>query len=99
MSAIKIRLEQDIAAKVASLEAEKQENDAIRKSLVEAQERNDELFKKVRDSEYKAHQLQDTVQKLVFLLPIWLCTVFCTKYNTIIINHHVVLWETNVFTN
>ncbi|KAM0843588.1 hypothetical protein ACQ4PT_057616 [Festuca glaucescens] len=57
-------LEQDIAAKVASLEAEKQENDSIRKSLVEAQERNDELFKKVRDSEYKAHQLQDTVQKL-----------------------------------
>jgi myosin-5 len=62
----KNRLEQDIAAKVASLEAEKQENDSIRKSLVEAQERNDELFKKVRDSEYKAHQLQDTVQKLVF---------------------------------
>ncbi|CAM0954276.1 unnamed protein product [Alopecurus aequalis] len=57
-------LEQDIAAKVASLEAEKQENGAIRKSLVEAQERNDELFKKARDSEYKAHQLQDTVQKL-----------------------------------
>ncbi|XP_044981103.1 myosin-5-like isoform X2 [Hordeum vulgare subsp. vulgare] len=57
-------LEQDIAAKVASLGAEKQENDAIRKSLVEAQESNDELFKKVRDSEYKAHQLQDTVQKL-----------------------------------
>lgn len=52
--------------KVASLEAEKQENDAIRKSLVEAQERNDELFMKIRDSEYKAHQLQDTVQKLVF---------------------------------
>ncbi|EMS55825.1 Myosin-J heavy chain [Triticum urartu] len=57
-------LEQDIVAKVASLEAEKQENDAIRKSLVEAQERNDELFMKIRDSEYKAHQLQDTVQKL-----------------------------------
>ena len=60
------RLEQDIVAKDASLEAEKQENDAIRKSLVEAQERNDELFMKIRDSEYKAHQLQDTVQKLVF---------------------------------
>lgn len=60
------RLEQDIVAKVASLEAEKQENGAIRKSLVEAQERNDELFMKIRDSEYKAHQLQDTVQKLVF---------------------------------
>jgi hypothetical protein len=49
------------------LEAERQENDRIRKSLVEAQERNDELFKKVSDSEYRAQQLQDTVQKLVSL--------------------------------
>ncbi|XP_010231102.1 myosin-11 isoform X2 [Brachypodium distachyon] len=57
-------LEENIVAKDASLVAEKQENDAIRKSLVEAQERNDELFKKIRDNEYKAHQLQDTVQKL-----------------------------------
>ncbi|KAM3412160.1 hypothetical protein ACQJBY_003690 [Aegilops geniculata] len=57
-------LEQDIVAKVASLEAEKQETDTIRKSLVEAEERNDELLMKIRDSEYKAHQLQDTVQKL-----------------------------------
>ncbi|WVZ99417.1 hypothetical protein U9M48_044721 [Paspalum notatum var. saurae] len=48
----------------ASLEAERQENGTIRRSLVEAQERNDVLFKKVRDSEYRAHQLQDTVQKL-----------------------------------
>ncbi|CAL4902054.1 unnamed protein product [Urochloa decumbens] len=48
----------------ASLEAERQENETIRRSLVEAQERNDVLFKKVRDSEYRAHQLQDTVQKL-----------------------------------
>ncbi|RCV16775.1 hypothetical protein SETIT_3G164800v2 [Setaria italica] len=48
----------------ASLEAERQENEAIRRSLVEAQERNEVLFKKVRDSEYRAHQLQDTVQKL-----------------------------------
>nr|AGT17069.1 hypothetical protein SHCRBa_198_P02_F_140 [Saccharum hybrid cultivar R570] len=48
----------------ASLEAERQENEAIKRSLVEAQERNDVLFKKVRDSEYRAHQLQDTVQKL-----------------------------------
>ncbi|CAL5096008.1 unnamed protein product [Urochloa decumbens] len=47
-----------------SLEAERQENETIRRSLVEAQERNDVLFKKVRDSEYRAHQLQDTVQKL-----------------------------------
>jgi myosin-5 len=56
------RLKENIAA---SLEAERQENEAIKRSLVEAQERNDVLFKKVRDSEYRAHQLQDTVQKLV----------------------------------
>lgn len=56
------RLKENMAA---SLEAERQENEAIKRSLVEAQERNDALFKKVRDSEYRAHQLQDTVQKLV----------------------------------
>ncbi|KAL6851666.1 hypothetical protein ACP4OV_020230 [Aristida adscensionis] len=57
-------LQENIAVTAASLEAEKQENETIRRSLVEAQERNDVLFKKVRDSEYRAHQLQDTVQKL-----------------------------------
>jgi myosin-5 len=41
------------------------ENDTIRKSLAEAQERNDELLKKISDSEYRIHLLQDTVQKLV----------------------------------
>lgn len=56
------RIKEDMAT---SLEAERQENETIRRSLVEAQERNDVLFKKVRDSEYRAHQLQDTVQKLV----------------------------------
>ncbi|KAL5231718.1 hypothetical protein ABZP36_030494 [Zizania latifolia] len=57
-------LKENIATQVAYLEAGRQENDRIRKSLVEAQERNDDLFKKVRDSEYRAQQLQDTVQKL-----------------------------------
>uniref|UniRef100_A0A0E0A235 Myosin motor domain-containing protein n=1 Tax=Oryza glumipatula TaxID=40148 RepID=A0A0E0A235_9ORYZ len=57
-------LKENIAVQAANLEAERQENDRIRKSLVEAQERNDELFKKVSDSEYRAQQLQDTVQKL-----------------------------------
>uniref|UniRef100_A0A0E0HHD2 Myosin motor domain-containing protein n=1 Tax=Oryza nivara TaxID=4536 RepID=A0A0E0HHD2_ORYNI len=57
-------LKENIADQAANLEAERQENDRIRKSLVEAQERNDELFKKVSDSEYRAQQLQDTVQKL-----------------------------------
>ncbi|KAF0924298.1 hypothetical protein E2562_009998 [Oryza meyeriana var. granulata] len=57
-------LKENIVAQVANMEAERQENDRIRKSLVEAQERNDDLFKKVRDSEYRAQLLQDTVQKL-----------------------------------
>lgn len=39
------------------------ENDEIRKSLTEAKERNDELLKKISDSEYRIHLLQDTVQK------------------------------------
>jgi myosin-5 len=56
------RIKEDMAA---SLEAGRQENETLRRSLVEAQERNDVLFKKVRDGEYRAHQLQDTVQKLV----------------------------------
>jgi len=47
------------------LEAATKENDTIRKSLAEAQERNDELLKKISDSEYRIHLLQDTVQKLV----------------------------------
>uniref|UniRef100_A0A0D9WJ44 Myosin motor domain-containing protein n=1 Tax=Leersia perrieri TaxID=77586 RepID=A0A0D9WJ44_9ORYZ len=58
-------LKENIAAQAATMEVERQENDRIKKSLVESQERNDELFKKVRDSEYRAQQLQDTVQKLV----------------------------------
>lgn len=59
------RLKENISVNTAALEAERQENETIRRSLVEAQERNDVLFKKVRDGEYRAHQLQDTVQKLV----------------------------------
>jgi len=57
------RLEDNVAAKDVSLEAAMKENDAIRKSLTEAQERNDELLKKISDSEYRIHLLQDTVQK------------------------------------
>lgn len=59
-----IKLEEDIAAKDVSLEAERQENDTIRKSLAEAQERNDELLSKISDNEYRIHLLQDTMQKL-----------------------------------
>uniref|UniRef100_K3XDP9 Myosin motor domain-containing protein n=1 Tax=Setaria italica TaxID=4555 RepID=K3XDP9_SETIT len=59
-----IKLEDNVAAKDVSLEAAMKENDTIRKSLTEAQERNDELLKKISDSEYRIHLLQDTVQKL-----------------------------------
>uniref|UniRef100_A0A453F8C5 Dilute domain-containing protein n=1 Tax=Aegilops tauschii subsp. strangulata TaxID=200361 RepID=A0A453F8C5_AEGTS len=58
-----IKLEEDIAAKDVSLEAARQENDSIRKSLTEAQERNEELLRKISDNEYRIHLLQDTVQK------------------------------------
>ncbi|ONM38767.1 Myosin family protein with Dil domain [Zea mays] len=57
-------LEDNVAAKDVSLEAAMKENDAIRRSLTEAQERNDELLKKISDSEYRIHLLQDTIQKL-----------------------------------
>uniref|UniRef100_A0A0D9WJ42 Myosin motor domain-containing protein n=1 Tax=Leersia perrieri TaxID=77586 RepID=A0A0D9WJ42_9ORYZ len=57
-------LKENIAAQAATMEVERQENDRIKKSLVESQERNDELFKKVRDSEYRAQQLQDTVDAI-----------------------------------
>jgi hypothetical protein len=78
----------------ASLEAERQENETIQRSLVEAQERNDVLCKKVRDSEYRAHQLQYTVQKLVscllftFLIMQWL--------STILTDHSIILSKTDV---
>ncbi|CAL4974397.1 unnamed protein product [Urochloa decumbens] len=58
------KLEDSVAAKDVSLETAMKENDTIRKSLTEAQERNDELVKKISDSEYRIHLLQDTVQKL-----------------------------------
>ncbi|XP_040375912.1 myosin-17-like isoform X3 [Oryza brachyantha] len=59
-----IKLEEDIAAKDVSLEVAMEENDTIRKSLAEAQERNEELLRKISDNEYRIHLLQDTAQKL-----------------------------------
>ncbi|THU70584.1 hypothetical protein C4D60_Mb08t26540 [Musa balbisiana] len=47
----------------ALMQTEKQATDAANKSLAEAQERNNELLKKVEDSEARAAQLQDTVQR------------------------------------
>lgn len=47
------------------MQTEKQATDAANKSLAEAQERNNELLKKVEDSEARAAQLQDTVQRFL----------------------------------
>uniref|UniRef100_A0A0E0FS65 Myosin motor domain-containing protein n=1 Tax=Oryza nivara TaxID=4536 RepID=A0A0E0FS65_ORYNI len=59
-----IKLQGDIEAKDISLEAAREENDTIRKSLAEAQEKNEELLRKISDNEYRIHLLQDTAQKL-----------------------------------
>uniref|UniRef100_A0A0E0N1L6 Myosin motor domain-containing protein n=1 Tax=Oryza rufipogon TaxID=4529 RepID=A0A0E0N1L6_ORYRU len=59
-----IKLEGDIEAKDVSLEAAREENDTIRKSLAEAQDKNEELLRKISDNEYRIHLLQDTAQKL-----------------------------------
>ncbi|KAJ8491723.1 hypothetical protein OPV22_013444 [Ensete ventricosum] len=48
----------------ALLQTEKQATEATNKSLAEAQQRNNELLKKVEDSEARAEQIQDTVQRL-----------------------------------
>uniref|UniRef100_A0ACD5VYR7 Uncharacterized protein n=1 Tax=Avena sativa TaxID=4498 RepID=A0ACD5VYR7_AVESA len=58
------RFEENVAAKDVSLEAARQENDSIRKSLTEAEQKNEELVRKISDNEYRIHLLQDTVQKI-----------------------------------
>uniref|UniRef100_A0ACD5VR16 Uncharacterized protein n=1 Tax=Avena sativa TaxID=4498 RepID=A0ACD5VR16_AVESA len=59
-----LKLEENVAAKDVSLETARQENDSIRKSLTEAQQKNEELLRKISDNEYRIHLLQDTVQKI-----------------------------------
>ncbi|CAO2171232.1 unnamed protein product [Urochloa humidicola] len=58
------RLEQDGSAKEALLLTEKQEHEATRKTLSEAQERNEELLKKIHDNDKNILQLQFTIQRL-----------------------------------
>ncbi|KAL6614620.1 hypothetical protein ACP70R_036890 [Stipagrostis hirtigluma subsp. patula] len=58
------RLEQDGTAKEALLLTEKQEHEATRKTLTEAQERNEELLKKIHDDDKHILQLQFTIQRL-----------------------------------
>ncbi|XP_074565345.1 myosin-17-like isoform X2 [Curcuma longa] len=48
----------------ALLPMEKLESDAAKKAYSEAQEKNDELIKKVENAERHAHQLQDTIRRL-----------------------------------
>ncbi|CAM0882389.1 unnamed protein product [Alopecurus aequalis] len=59
-----IKLEENIAEKDVSLEAARHENDSIRNSLTEAQQKNEELLRKISENEYRIHLLQDTVQKI-----------------------------------
>ncbi|PUZ55077.1 hypothetical protein GQ55_5G183100 [Panicum hallii var. hallii] len=58
------RLEQDGTAKEALLLTEKQAHEATKKTLSEAQERNEELLKKIHDNDKNILQLQFTIQRL-----------------------------------
>uniref|UniRef100_A0A453F8D6 Myosin motor domain-containing protein n=1 Tax=Aegilops tauschii subsp. strangulata TaxID=200361 RepID=A0A453F8D6_AEGTS len=58
------RLEEDGTAKDVLLLTEKQAHEATRKTLVEAQERNEELLKKIHDDDKNILQLQFTIQRL-----------------------------------
>ncbi|KAG2600236.1 hypothetical protein PVAP13_5KG475400 [Panicum virgatum] len=58
------RLEQDGTAKDALLLTEKQAHEATKKTLSEAQERNEELLKKIYDNDKNILQLQFTIQRL-----------------------------------
>ncbi|CAM0882390.1 unnamed protein product [Alopecurus aequalis] len=58
------RLEEDDTAKDVSLLTEKQAHEATRKTLVEAQERNEELLMKIHDNDKNILQLQFTIQRL-----------------------------------
>lgn len=62
------RLEQDCTAKEALLLTEKQGHEATRKMLSEAQERNEELLKKIHDNDKNILQLQFTIQRSVIVL-------------------------------
>lgn len=46
---------------------EKLESDAAKKAYSEAQERNNELVKKVENAESHIHQLQDTIRRCYIL--------------------------------
>ncbi|XP_042444067.1 myosin-17-like [Zingiber officinale] len=48
----------------ALLQTQKLESDAAKKAYSEAQERNDELIKKVENAERHVHKLQDTIRRL-----------------------------------
>jgi hypothetical protein len=63
-----LRLEQDATAKDALLISEKQTHEATKKTLTETLGRNEELIKKIQDSDKHSLQLQLTVERLIIIL-------------------------------
>ena len=61
------RLEEDGTAKDVLLLTEKQAHEATRKTLVEAQERNEELLMKIHDNDKNILQLQFTIQRYMMV--------------------------------
>jgi myosin-5 len=61
------RLEEDGTAKDVLMLAEKQAHEATRKTLVEAQERNEELLAKIHDNDKNILQLQFTIQRFMIV--------------------------------
>jgi myosin-5 len=61
------RLEEDGTAKDVLMLAEKQAHEATRKTLVESQERNEELLAKIHDNDKNILQLQFTIQRFMIV--------------------------------
>lgn len=69
------RLGENTTTKDALLLSERQEKDAIKKTLAEAEEKNDELLMKVEDSNEKIEHLQNTINKSVPSLVLCRCFI------------------------
>ena len=63
-----LRLEQDATTRDALLVSEKQAHEATKKTLTETLGRNEELIKKIQDSDKHNLQLQLTVERLIIIL-------------------------------
>jgi hypothetical protein len=73
------RLGENTTRKDDLLLSERHEKDAIKKELMEAEEKNEELLMKVKDANQKIEHLQNTINKSVPSL--LLCRFFC-PYST-----------------